>query len=107
MGILKRPYATFIYLPDVFCVDVTRRGILKYIFRYPRDRFFLGFTRELFVTRGVQYYYKPWLDIIQFGCITTDIVRGMDVVQFIGVGHIAKAITTPPHPWEWHFWCVY
>ena len=31
-----------------------------------------------------------WPDIIQFGRITLDVIRGMSVTQFIVVGHIAK-----------------
>ena len=31
-----------------------------------------------------------WVDIIPIGRVTSDIVTGMNVTQFIEVGHIAK-----------------
>ena len=37
-----------------------------------------------------RFFFMLWPDIIRVGRITSDVIRGMSVTQFIGVGHIAK-----------------
>ena len=38
---------------------------------------------------GTMGFFMLWPDIIQFGRITSDVVRGMSVTNFTTVGHIA------------------
>ena len=44
-----------------------------------------------------RFFLMLWPDISRMGRITSDVIRGMSVTQFIGVGHIAISHIVYPY----------